>query len=115
MMKGVDAISRYIDPFIHKHLATSFIVRTHDVCQYPLTYNFNIFLYYSNSRHVNHTYLQPEHTTVSTVPTPFFLYFTPVCFYFSGSSIHNKSVSASLLSFHLKVLHDCHLTLLFVF
>ena len=79
-MNGMYAVSRYIDPLIHKYLVTAFNMRTDDIRLRPLSYNFDVFLHCSNPRHVCDTYILLEHTTVSIVPTPHIFYHSPVYF-----------------------------------
>ena len=108
-MNGMYAVSRYIDPLIHKYLVTAFNMRTDDIRLRPLSYNFDVSLHCSNFRHIYDTDLLPEHTTVSTVPTPLVLYHSAVCFSLSISSINHASVPFSLPSI---VISPGHITLL---
>ena len=109
MMKNVDVVSRFIDPLTHKFLVTGFNVRTNNIRLRPFNYNFDVSSHCSNFRHIYDTDLLPEHTTVSTVPTPLVLYHSAVCFSLSISSINHASVPFSLPSI---VISPGHITLL---
>ena len=43
MLEDINAISYYIDPFIHKYLVIVFIMCTDDVRHHLFIYNFGIF------------------------------------------------------------------------
>ena len=96
MMKNVDTVSRYIDPFIKKYLFLAFIMLDNDVRKRAFAYNFDVFLNCSNLRHVKYEDLLPEGTTAPTVPTPLVLCRTPIRFSLSCSSIHSVPTPSSL-------------------
>ena len=77
-MNDIDGILRHIDSLIHKYFTIVFIIRTNDIHLRSFAYNFNVLFTYSNLRHVKHTDILPEYTTVSTASNPPVLYHNPV-------------------------------------
>ena len=53
MMKNVDDVYRYGDPLIHQYNMTAARLHVEDVTERPFVYCFDVFIRYTNPRHVN--------------------------------------------------------------
>ena len=51
------AVSRYIDPLIHKYLVTAFNMRTDDIQLRPFAYDLDAFFNCFNPHHLYDTHL----------------------------------------------------------
>ena len=96
-MKDIDAVFHSIDSLINKYLVAAFILSDNDVHNRPFGYNFDVFLIFSNPRHVKYVDLLPDYTTVTTILTTLVQFHISVRFSLSCSSVHSVSTSSSLL------------------
>ena len=52
MMKDVDTVSRYIDLLVRQYNTTTARLHVKDITDRPFAYSFDVFINYTNPRHV---------------------------------------------------------------
>ena len=78
MMKDIDSIYRYVDPFVHQYNITTIHIHSKDVSKRPFAYSFDLFTRYTNPPHVTASESLSISITISSTTSISTLYHNPI-------------------------------------